>query len=192
MVQWRINFLTMILSHLIQQKGYEKIEYLLRRHPITFVPDIFLFLILMVVPFIVYLLINNLYPVILDPMTSKILFPIAVLSASIYYMGAYLFFYFQFIEFYLDMWVVTNDRIVDVEQNGLFSRTISELDLYRVQDVTVETNGFFPSIFKYGNVKVKTASQNMGIIFHNVPNPNEIREALIQLSDADRKHHEEA
>lgn len=184
-------FSNMILSHLIQQKGYEKIEYMLRRHPITFIPQLFLFLVLMIIPFIVYFLINNLYPTLLDPMISNILFPIAVLSASIYYMGVYLFFYFQFIEFYLDMWIVTNDRIVDVEQNGLFSHTISELDLYRVQDVTVETNGFFPSVFKYGSVKIKTASQNTGIIFHNVSNPNEIREALIQLSDADRKHHQE-
>ncbi len=181
----------MILSHLIRQKGYEKIEYLLRRHPVTFVPQILLFILLMAVPFVVYFLINNLYPTVLDPMTSEILFPLAVLIASIYYLGLYLFFYSQFIEFYLDMWIVTNDRIVDVEQNGLFSRTISELDLYRVQDVTVDMNGFFPSIFKYGHVRVKTASQNLGIVFHNVPNPNEIREALIQLSDEDRKHHQE-
>lgn len=181
----------MILSHLIRQKGYEKIEYLLRRHPVTFVPQILLFILLMAVPFVVYLLINNLYPAVLDPMTSKILFPIAVLVVSIYYFGLYLFFYSQFIEFYLDMWIVTNDRIVDVEQNGLFSRTISELDLYRVQDVTVDMDGIFPSLFKYGHVRVKTASQNLGIVFHNVSNPNQIREALIQLSDEDRKHHQE-
>ena len=181
----------MILSHLIRQKPYEKIEYLLRRHPITFVPQILLFFLLMAIPFVVYLLINNLYPTLLDQMNSKIAFPLGVLLASIYYLGLYLFFYSQFIEFYLDMWVVTNDRIVDVEQKGLFSRTISELDLYRVQDVTVDMNGIFPSLFKYGHVKVKTASQNLGIVFHNVPNPNEIREALIQLSDADRKHHQE-
>ena len=47
----------------------------------------------------------------------------------------------------------------------------------------------FPSIFKYGDVQIKTASQNIKIIFKNVPKPNEIREALIQLSDEDRKHH---
>lgn len=181
----------MILSHLIRQKPYEKIEYLLRRHPITFVPHILLFILLMVIPFAVYLLINNLYPTLLDPISSKIAFPLGVLLASIYYLALYLFFYSQFIEFYLDMWIVTNDRIVDVEQNGLFSRTISELDLYRVQDVTVDTNGIFPSLFRYGHVRVKTASQNLGIIFHNVKEPNQIREALIQLSDADRKHHQE-
>lgn len=179
----------MIISNLIRQKNYEKIEYLLRRHPITFLPYFLIFLLIMVVPIVVYLLINNIYPEILDPMTSRILFPIATLSASIYYLGACLFFYFQFIEFYLDIWIVTNDRIVDINQKGLFSRTISEMDLYRIQDVTVIVHGFFPSLFKYGNVQVKTASQNVGIIFKNVPRPNEIREALIQLSDEDRKHH---
>lgn len=182
----------MILSHLIRQKNYEKIEYLLRRHPLTFIPTLVLFLIIMLVPVVVYFLINNLYPEILDPMISNILFPLAILITSTYYLGAYLFLYFQFIEFYLDMWIVTNDRIVDINQKGLFSNIITELDLYRVQDVTVDINGFFPTIFKYGNIKVKTASQNLGIVFHNVSNPNEVRETLIRLSDEDRKHHQEA
>ncbi len=179
----------MIISNLIRQKSYEKIEYLLRRHPITFLPSFLIFLLMLAVPVIVYLLINNLYPNILDPLASKILFPLATLSASIYYLGTCLFFYFRFIEFYLDIWIVTNDRIVSINQKGLFSQTISEMDLYRIQDVTVVVNGFFPSIFKYGDVQIKTASQNIKIIFKNVPKPNEIREALIQLSDEDRKHH---
>ena len=98
----------MILSHLIHQKSYEKIEYLLRRHPITFIPTLILFLIIMLVPVAVYLLINNLYPAVLDPMTSDILFPLAVLITSTYYLGAILFLYFQFIEFFLNMWIVTN------------------------------------------------------------------------------------
>lgn len=180
----------MVISRLIRQKSYEKIEYLLRRHPITFVPQFFLFLILMIVPLIVYFLINNLYPEIVNPYDDNIIYTILVLSASIYYLGVYLFFYFQFIDFYLDIWIVTNDRVLDVKQKGLFSRNISELDLYRIQDVTTTVDGLFPSLFKYGNLKIKTASNNKDIIFRNIPNPNEVREALIQLSDQDRKYHQ--
>ena len=36
------------------------------------------------------------------------------------------------------MWIITNDRILDIEQHGLFARTVSELRLHRVQDVTAE------------------------------------------------------
>ena len=84
---------------------------------------------------------------------------------------------------------MTNDRIVEMEQLGLFSRTISELELFRIQDVTSEVKGLFPSMFHYGNVLVKTASENSHIIFFNIRNPEKIREELIKLSHEDRKYH---
>lgn len=177
----------MIISNLIRQKSYEKIVYMLRRHPVTFLPTIALFLVLTAVPPSVYLLIENLFPHLL---AGPIFYPLSVLITSVFYLSIYLFFYAQFIDFYLDLWVVTNDRVVDIEQFGLFSRTISELDLHRIQDVTVEIHGFFPTIFQYGNIIVKTASNNTHIVFRNVRSPNEIRQALIQLAEEDRKYHQ--
>lgn len=176
----------MQLSALIKQKSYEKIEFLLRRHPITFIPILILFIILMFVPYAVYFLLNNIYPQILF---GNIMHPILVLGASIYFLSIYLFFYAKFIDFYLDIWIVTNDRIVDIEQHGLFSRTISELDLYRIQDVTVNVSGFFHTIFNFGDLAIKTASSNTHIVFYNISNPNQVREGLIRLSEEDLKYH---
>ncbi|PLX28304.1 hypothetical protein C0581_02845 [Candidatus Parcubacteria bacterium] len=174
------------VSDIIKQKHYEKVLFVLHRHPITFVPILFLFLVLMLVPIAVYLLIENIFPSILS---GSILYPLAVLLGSVYYLSIYLFFYVQFIDFYLDMWIVTNDRIVDIEQHNLFHRVITELDLYRIQDVTAQVQGIFSTLFKYGNVTVKTASTTSNIVFKNVPNPNFIREQLIKLADEDRKFH---
>lgn len=152
-----------------------------------FVPTLALFIVLMCVPIAFYFLINAIYP---SLWANLSIYPLGVLSASIYYLSIYLFFYSQFIEFFLDIWIVTNDRIIDIEQEGLFARTISELDLYRIQDVTTEVNGFFPTIFHYGNVIIKTASSTTHIVFRNVSHPNEIRQALIQLAESDRKFHQ--
>lgn len=176
----------MLVSHLIKRKNYETIKYFLRQHPIVFIPTLFLFIILIGVPFVIYFLINTLFPELLSNVS---VYTFGVLGASIFYLSIFLFFYSQFLEFYLDIWIVTNDRIIDIEQAGLFARTISELDLYRIQDVTTEVNGFFPTMFHYGNVTVKTASSNSHIMFRNVQHPNEIRQALIQLAEEDRKHH---
>lgn len=179
----------MILSKIIRQKPYEKIEYLLHRHAITFVPRAFLFLVLMALPVGLYFLIDNLYPELLN---SEKIFPLSVLGASIYYLSIYLFAYAQFVEFYLDMWVVTNDRIIDIRQKGLFARTVSEMDLFRIQDTTAEIKGLFPTMFNYGNLQVRTAATGgtNDIIFYNIPNPNELRETLIQLAEGDRKFHQ--
>jgi uncharacterized membrane protein YdbT with pleckstrin-like domain len=176
----------MYIGHVIKQKPYEKIEYLLHRHPFTFIPMVLLFLILMAAPFGLYSLLTNLYP---DLFNNEIYFVLGVLFASVYYLSIFLFAYGEFVDFYLDMWIVTNDRIVDVEQEGLFSRTTSELDLYRVQDVTVDIRGIFHTLLNYGNLTIKTASGNNDLIFHNISDPNDVRRAVIELSEHDRKFH---
>jgi|SRR3989344_5528785 len=176
----------MHLSNLIHQKSYEKVNFILRRHPLTFLPQIGLFLLLLSLPIFVYFIITASFPTLF---ASDKLFAAAVLTASVYYLSVYLFFFMHFIDYYLDIWIVTNDRIVDVEQFGLFSRTISELDLFRVQDVTTDVHGLFPTFFNYGDVSVKTASQNLDIIFRAVGNPNHIRQELLQLADIDRQYH---
>lgn len=176
----------MHVSNLIHQKSYEKVNHILRRHPLTFLPQIGLLLLLLSLPIFIYFITISSFPTLLN---NDRLYASAVLAASIYYLSVYLFFFTHFIDYYLDIWIVTNDRIVDVEQFGLFSRTISELDLFRIQDVTTDVHGFFPTFFNYGDVSVKTASQNLDIIFRNVSNPNHIRQQLLHLADIDRQYH---
>lgn len=178
----------MQIAKLINQKSYEEILFVLRRHPVTFIPYLLLFAVLLAVPAGGYILISELFPALL---VHPVILPILVLSASAYLLSIYLFIFAQFIDFYLDVWIITNDRIVDIEQFNLFARTISELDLFRIQDVTTDVHGFFPTLFDYGNVTIKTASQNINIIFRNVHNPNFMRQRLIQLADRDREYHME-
>lgn len=177
----------MVISDLIKQKPYEKIEHVLRRHPLVFVPYIILFVVLLFVPVLVFFLINSLYPTLF---LQDIAFALGTLLASIYYLSIYLFFYVQFIDYYLDIWVVTNDRIIDTEQKGLFSRSTTELDLFRIQDVTANTEGVFKTLFHFGDVIIKTASSNTNIVFKDVLHPNEIREQLVRLSHEDRIFHQ--
>lgn len=176
----------MHVTQLIKQKSYEHVVHVLHRHWFTFLPKVILLLVLGSVPFGIFLLINTLFPAVFQ---SELGYVIGVLFASLYLLSVLLFFYTDSVIFYLDMWVVTNDRIVDIEQIGLFSRTISELDLFRIQDVTTEVHGFFPTLFNYGTVKIKTASENLDIVFKDISRPNQIREELIQLSHVDRRYH---
>ncbi len=176
----------MHLGEFIHQKSYENILYRIRRHPLTFIPIVALFLFLLLVPVVLYVVMVSIFPGLLTGPRS---FPLLVLLASVYFLSMYLLFYVRFLDYYLDLWIITNDRIVDIEQNNLFSRSVTELDLFRIQDVTAEMHGFFATILNYGDVLVKTASSNTHIVFRNVSAPNHIREELIRLSEEDRKYH---
>lgn len=99
---------------------------------------------------------------------------------------AALFFWFYgfmlWIDYYFDVWIVTNQRIVNIEQKGLFVRDIAELQISRVQDVTSEIRGLIPTLLDFGDVYVQTAGEQRRFVFRQIPNPNQVRDAIIQLS----------
>ena len=178
----------MNIQKLFKQKGYEKVEYIVRRHWITFLPIIIFFIVLLALPLGLYwLILNTLNEVLQNP----IYYTAGVLFTSIYYLSVVLFFYTYFVAFHLDLWIVTNDRLLDVQQKTLFARTVSEVDLYQIQDASSEVHGIFPSLFNYGNIILQTASAVPKFTFRNVPNPNELRQAILTLSSEDKKYHEQ-
>lgn len=176
----------MNLSRLVHPKSYEHLVFATRRHPITFVPYVLWFIVLLSIPAALYFVLSSMINPLLEGSISR---PLLVLLASAYYLSVALFFYSYFITFHLDLWIVTNDRLLDIEQKTLFSRTIAEVDLYQIQDVTSEIKGFFPSLFNYGNVILQTAAAIPRFTFKNVANPNNIREQILDLSAEDKKYH---
>lgn len=176
----------MHLTQFIHQKPYEHIVYKVRRHYVTLVPAILIFVLLLLAPLGVAWLVTNVFPRLLEMPAAP---PLGILLGSLYYLSVLLFFYTYFIDFYLDVLVITNDRLIDIEQLGLFARSVSELDLYKTQDVTSTVKGIFASLFNYGDVSIQTAGAAEKFHVQNVPNPEGLRQAILDLTDEDRKYH---
>lgn len=85
--------------------------------------------------------------------------------------------------YYLNMQIITNQRLVDITQDGIFSHTVSELDLSRIQDVTSETKGLFGMVFNFGNVYVQTAGKEDRFILNKVPHPDKVSKMMLDLFD---------
>jgi len=176
----------MHLGHLFRQKGYEQVVFVLRRHPLIIFKDIVIFAIMAALPAGVVLLLQNVNPTL---MTGAVSFPLLAIGGSIYYLAIWLFFFTAALDYYLDLWIVTNDRILSIEQHGLFARTISEVDLWQLQDVTSEVKGVFPTIFNFGSVHIQTAAARTRFEFEQVAAPHDIRQKIIELADNDRAYH---
>ncbi len=179
----------MHLSHFVKKKPAEHVIFILRRHWITFVSTIVVFIILSTLPLGVMYGANALFPEMI--WSESAAYPVIVLIGSLYCLFALLFFYIRFIDYYLDLWIVTNERIIDIAQEGLFRRNITEFELGRIQDVTTNVHGVFSTIMHFGNLVVTTASSTNSIIFHQIPNPDHVREELIRLAAEYRKRHQD-
>lgn len=90
-------------------------------------------------------------------------------------------FFIIWIDYYFDVWIVTDQRIVNIEQKGLFSRVVSELELEKIQDITTDVKGIIPTFLNYGNLYVQTAGEMERFIFRNVPDPYGIKDAIMSL-----------
>lgn len=162
----------------------EKIIKIVRRDFFILFQRMLSFVLMAVLPFIFFYLMITAN---LELLENEMVYPIIVLGTSIYYLFIWLFFFFSFIDYYLDIWIITNKRIIDIEQRGFFSRIIAEHKLFRIQDVTSEINGAIPTFLKYGEVFVQTAGTKQRFNFHQVPDPDGIRDLVIKLVQKNRK-----
>lgn len=80
--------------------------------------------------------------------------------------------------YYLDVLIVTDRRVVDVEQIGLFSRDTAELHLDAIEDIHVEIKGLIASFFNYGDLNIQTSSESPEFSMANVRDPHRVQEVI--------------
>lgn len=88
-------------------------------------------------------------------------------------------------DYYLDVWLVTNHRVIDVDQRGMFNRRVNSFRYDQIQDATVVVPGIVPTLIGFGTVELRTASEETFRI-KGVANPNILRERI--LSEHHRVH----
>lgn len=163
------------------QQPDESTLIVLHRHWAPFFVEALRFLALGLLPAGVWVVWSSLSGIELQ--RDSLLYVLLVMIAALYYLFLLILLYGFWIDYYLDMFLVTNKRVVDIEQDGLFSRTVAEQSIDRIQDVTSEMKGFFPSILRYGNIYIQTAGTQERFVFENVHNPEIVVKTILSLTD---------
>lgn len=105
-----------------------------------------------------------------------------VIAISLYYMVMTTFAFTEWISFYYNILAVTETEVIEIVQNGIFDRKISEISILRIQDVSAEVNGFWPTLFGYGDVVVESAGDNtQKYIIKDIPRPNEVASEILKF-----------
>lgn len=156
----------------------ERIALRLERHPIVLVYNTAIFLFLLLAPIGFFALFPFLLQGIMDTNAG---FAMLVLGGSLFYLFIWLFISHVFLDFFLDAWIVTTHRIINIEQKALFSRTIAEHELSRIQDVSASVKGIIPSLFGFGTVRVQTAGELENFEFAQVRDPQTAVSVISQL-----------
>lgn len=161
------------------QKKDEKVFIFLRRHPAAFIPFLLIILLMVMIPLVLLLFGLDSFPGIKGGIGRNFL----VLGTSFYYLFLCLFSAVVFLDFYFDVHIVTSERVIDIDQHGLFSRRIDELSLAQVEDVSYSIRGILPTVFNYGKVEVQTAGTERNFFLEDIPYPEKIAQKILDLSE---------
>lgn len=162
-----------------QEKTGEKIVLFTRRHLVSFLPSILLILGLVLIPLILIIL-----GFIFSDIFTTAWRILIIVGTSVYFLIIANFAFVEWFSFYYDILIITDKRIIDIVQMGIFNRTITEIALLRVQNVTGIIKGFLPTLFAYGNVRAETAGEmSETLIFEDIPNPYATANKIMELHD---------
>lgn len=73
---------------------------------------------------------------------------------------------------------LTNESLIQHVQNSLFSTKNEQLNLVKIEDVTVIQNGIIPKMFNYGTIEINTMDSNDAHTLTLVSNPQEAANAI--------------
>jgi hypothetical protein len=87
-----------------------------------------------------------------------------------------------------DLWVITNQRIVDSLKNHPFHHRLSTADLVNVQDMTVQRSGILQTTLNYGDILCQTAGGAGTGEFRlsGIPDPQQVQLLVDKERDRER------
>lgn len=107
---------------------------------------------------------------------------------NFFMLAIWIFSFLIWVDYYFDIWIITSERIVNVEQKGLFTRHVSELRYNKIEDITTEVTGFIPTVLNFGDVQIQTAAQEAEFRFRTISDPYHIKAIIMDLQKKTEKN----
>ncbi len=168
---------------MIQLQPDEKIVMKARRHWFVVFSEIVAMFFMLLVPAIAFYLISNSGIVTIRGNTTYL----ALAVESMWALFVWLMFSKFWVNYYLDVWVITNKRLIDIEQKGFFHREVSTLNFENIEDISVTIKGIIPTFLKFGEIRVQTAAESREFVMLRASNPTEIKNTLLRLIDLNKQ-----
>lgn len=165
------------------QHPNERVEMVVRPFWLVVLPVILLGILLVVIPVIVLAALSATeVDLTIEPARNYL----ATLVPA-WYIALTTWAYFRWLDWYLDITIITPERLIDMDQNGMFNRQIAELELPNIQDVSAQRVGLLQTFFDFGNVLVQTAGEMDNFELTGVRHPNEVARKITDLKGGHSK-----
>ena len=160
------------------QEAEEVVILFLRQHIIVNLGWVILAVILILAPTV-------LFPLLASGLGLSFSVPVGyvILGTLFWYLGTFGFILAKFLGWYFNIYIVTNERVVDIDFYYLLYKRFSQAELNKIQDISYASGGIFATFFNYGNVTIETAGEMPNLEFDKVPYPEKVVETVRNLTE---------
>lgn len=173
----------------IKLEDDEKIHAVVRRHWFFLLKQVSYIFVLILAPLFGFVVMFFTSPEIIDPFMA-VYTPHVLFLYAFWLLINWMLLASLWTDHYLDVWVITSRRIVNINQVGFFRRQIASFKLDRLQDITVEINGIIETLLDFGTIHAETASgKDEEFKASHLPHPRELKSLILQASEDHAKTH---
>ena len=143
----------------------ESVLYVFRKHPVVMRKGLILFMLAILVGTI---------PSFIKPELSYFYYGVG----AGFLFGLVLMFP-SWIYWYFSIYIVTDQRLIQITQKGFFHKKVVDLALNQIQMVNYEVNGIQETLLGFGTIMVQTAVGDLTV--HDVHKPAEVQKELLEI-----------
>lgn len=81
----------------------------------------------------------------------------------------------------MNVLAITNQRVIDMNQHGVFQRTVAETTYDKIQDVRYTVHGVWQTMFQFGSIVIQTAGNSTTLELNNIKNPFEVQQHIMTI-----------
>ncbi len=89
-----------------------------------------------------------------------------------------------------NLFVVTNQRVIYVDQRGVFEQHVSEVAYANMKDVRYSIRGVWGTMFRFGTLTIQCAGVNEPLNVMKLPRPQEVQRLVVEQQRTATVRHE--
>lgn len=90
-----------------------------------------------------------------------------------------IFLFFSWINWYYSIFIVTDQRLIQITQKGFFNRSVADIGLEKIMSINYQVSGFQETILSFGTIMVQTFVGDL--IMDNIHRPQDVQEKIVKI-----------
>lgn len=124
----------------------------------------------------------------IEDLIYTIPFTVWLMLALTYYTFLMSFALIKFLNWYFNIYLVTNERVLHMTYTAFTGKRVAETSLENIEDISQKTIGFLPAIFNFGDIRIQTAAKKGQFLLRHVPDPSWFRDVISDLAKLVESH----